>query len=215
MHVAIGLTFAQELIKEIVGALATALLVTIAGTVVVNNWSARRDERRARFELRNDLLKRSTHLAQEMYTKCQHTRRVLRTAQGKEREEALYYLDSAYLEFATAGQPLEFELGARYGFTDPGDVNSRDGANGVWEGWHQIRDLLTVYYFNLKAEYPGNVLERNARGYEGGFHSGLDLAQWNEDFSGMRRKIRATYEGALRRLVEAILSDDIITEKSR
>ena len=211
---AIGLTFTQELIKEIVGAAATALLVTVAGTFVVNRWSARRDERRARFELRNDLLKRSSHLAQEMYTKCQHTRRVLRTAQGEEREKAFYYLDSAYLEFATEGQPLEFELGARYGFTEDGDVTSRECANGVWEGWHQIRDLLTVYYFNLKAEYPGDVLERNARGYEGHFHSGLDLVQLKDDFRTMCGRIRTTYEAALRQLVQAILSDDIVTEKS-
>lgn len=218
--VVVALTFWQELAKEVVGALATAVLVTVAGTFVATTWSKRRDERRARFELRNDLLQRASGLAQQMYVTCQHTVRVLDVAQtDEEREKAIYFLDEGYLDFATAGPVLEFELGARYGFTKPGDVTARDVANGVWEGWHQIRDLLAVYYFSIKDDFRG-TLETNARGHGGAFHSGIVLKRPRDgvddrraDIEKMQEEIREVYSGALRRLVTAILADDITTEK--
>ena len=216
LSVVLALTFSQELIKEVLGAVATAVFVTIAGSLAVNGWSRRRDERRQRFELRNEPLERTSRLAQGMYTKCQHTRRVLRMAKGEAREVALYFLDETYLSFAPAAQALEFELGARYEFTGPDAAASRDVSQGVWEGWHQIRDLLTVYYFNLRDDFPDAVLRRNSRGYDDGFDSGIDLQPLQPlggVSSAMRKAIRKAYEPALRRLVEQILSADIVTEK--
>jgi hypothetical protein len=210
--VLVVLSFRQELIKELVGAAATAVLVTGIATFAITWWSRRRDERQARFELRNDLLKRSSRLAQEMYTKCQHTRRILRDGTEHDQHEALYFLDGAYLEFAAAAQTLEFELGARFGFTQPDSPMTRDVAIGVWEGWHQIRDLLTVYYFNLKDDYRGDVLETNSRD-DSGFHSGIDLVPLGSKASEMRKTIRRTYDPALRGLVERILSDTIVTQR--
>lgn len=210
---ALALTFWQEIVKEVVGALATAVLVTVAGTFVATTWSKRRDERSARFELRNDLLQRASGLAQRMYVKCQHTVRVLGAVQtDEEREKAHYFLDEGYLDFASNGPVLEFELGARYGFTEPGDVTEPREANGVWEGWHQIRDLLAVYYFSIKNDFR-DTLETNSRNYDGAFHSGMLLEPLRADVKQMQKEIREVYSAALRRLVTAILADDITTEK--
>jgi len=49
------------------------------------------------------------------------------------------------------------------------------GPDQSWWRWHQLRDLLTVYYFSLTEAFPGNVLTSNKFKFDGGFHSGLEL----------------------------------------
>jgi hypothetical protein len=88
--------------------------------------------------------------------------------------------------------------------------------------WHQIRDLLTAYYFNLKGQFPGDALKRNSKGYDNRFHSGVDLKAFVADKSKrpkptpdelkkMRDTIRREFEKALARLVNAMVTEKIKT----
>jgi len=160
------LTFQQELIKEAVGALATALLVALLATIAENEWSKRRDQRAAKFTVCTALLERASLVAQEMYTCCGHTMR-LKERNQRSSDDELDALDQEYFTFTPKSGALEHELGARYGFEDvliEAGSSSRNGSR-VRERWHQINDLLTVYYWKLR--YPDdlkNVFERNSLG---------------------------------------------------
>jgi hypothetical protein len=88
--------------------------------------------------------------------------------------------------------------------------------------WHQIRDLLTVYYFNLQGKFPGDVLKRNSKGYNNRFHSGVNVKAFVADKSKrpkatpielkrMRETIRGEFTKALPRLVSAMMTEKIKT----
>lgn len=96
-----------------------------------------------------------------------------------------------------------------------GDDSPNRPRSDVFVEWHQIRDLLTVYYFNLKGEFPGNALARNSIGYGRKFHSGIDLrsmvanphAPTKDELRSMRNRIRRAYEKTLRTLVKRMVAD--------
>jgi hypothetical protein len=259
------LSFWEEITKELVGAVATALLVTIVGGVLVAKWSqdaeARRskeasdlqharnkelsdlehqrrtaatDAEHARREaeteaehriedaaMRRDVLSRVTSVASSMYVACQDTRRKLQRP-GADLEALVRGLDRDYRRFAVAHRALEAELGARFGFRPlPLTAENLESPSGYVQGrWHQIADLLTVYYFNLIASFPGDVLKQNSKGTDDRFHSGLDLSEYIDvvghspdlarrevrtALSTMRRKIRQAYQPALEDLVTSIV----------
>lgn len=82
--------------------------------------------------------------------------------------------------------------------------------------WHQIHDLLSLYYYNLKEFLPGMVLAEASRGHDGNYHSGLDLTDYRdkashgaEDLRRMRVDIRTAYDEAMIDLARGITSDEI------
>jgi hypothetical protein len=233
-----ALTFGQEIWKSIITAFATAVLVTVAGGFIANFISKSWEARRETFELKTKLLDQAARTAQTMYATCQHTRRVLRDNSGntpaeiKRREDMLATLDNVYLTFSADATALETVLGARYGISwslprekqgqaksepDKQDNNAMEDSNlQVFWRWHQIWDLLTVYYFNLKGNFPGDpdVLKANSKGFEGKYHTGLDLESFVEKVTApekdelrrMRGAIRREYLDALPRLAESIVA---------
>ena len=82
--------------------------------------------------------------------------------------------------------------------------------------WHQVHDLLALYYYNLKENFPGIVLAETARDHDGNYHSGLDLGAYadknnldGEKLRRMRVDIRTAYDEAMIDLARGIMSGSI------
>lgn len=203
------LTFGQELAKAAVGPVLTAVLVTVGGGLAVNVVGKQRDDRRQRFELRTTLLERTSRVAGTMFITCQHVSRLLRGGLADaERKAVLADLDAKYQAFSVEATVVEQELGARFGFHRSLSQGKPDGLR-VFERWHQIADLLTVYVFNLKGGFPGDMLKNNTRGHDGRYHTGLDLPAQAGDLHAMRTALRRTYREAREDLVQRLLEEPI------
>jgi len=223
------MTFEQEIAKALIGALATAFFVTVLGGWMASKLTARGQIRRQEFETKAALVERASQVAQKMFVVCQHTRRILRDhvsateTDSRARRDALADLDSAYREFSAQSAALETVLGARYGVTwnsggDPmKDAKPSQSPSRVFWRWHQIRDLLTLYYFNLTGSFPGDALKRNSKGHGGRFHSGFDavglvekpMKPTPEGLSAMRGVIRRNFDEALPDLANAIMAEKV------
>lgn len=131
--------------------------------------------------------------------------------------ERMDSLDAAYLEFSTESNALETLLGARYGVAWTLVQGSSETPKRVFVRWHQIRDLLTLYYFNVKEDFPGKSLSTNSKGYNRCYHSGLNAAAYfrdpraplNGELETMRADIRTKYDEALKELCQGLLDDPI------
>jgi hypothetical protein len=92
--------------------------------------------------------------------------------------------------------------------------------------WHQISDLLTVYYFGLCGNFRRDVLRNNSRCHDserynddkcnGELHSGLELEGMVKDpqhptdteLKGILDKIRPLFSEQMPVLADAILKED-------
>jgi hypothetical protein len=231
----IAMGFTEQLAVSAVSGALSAVVVTVLGGVGVW-WLTRRSElRREDFEIRTSLVERAARTAQEMFMVCQHARRMQKLtpdnqpAQLDARERAMRALDEAYLRFSSESAALETVLGARFGESggpsDPG-TPATEQPHVYWQ-WHQIGDLLTVFYFNLAGYFPedvlhhpdstgGQVIKRNSCGFEGKFHSGVDfIAMMKTDDKHitklrlMRQQIRKIYREVLPRLAERLMTQSI------
>ena len=131
------------------------------------------------FEIRAALLGRTTRCAQGMYVTCQHVARRLADAQShpdviardKQTAQAIALLHEEYRTFATEARALQIQIGARFPIREPENVAATPeavSAGQSWWRWHQIYDLLTIYYFSLTGGFraENHVLATNERGYE-------------------------------------------------
>jgi hypothetical protein len=215
----LALTFWQEIAKSGISAAVAAVLAVVGGYFAADRWGARRDhereeidkrlqERALERELRSDLATRTISVAATMYVACQHG---ARQGPGLDTEA----LDRAYLAFSVDSRALMTVLDIRY--QHDGDVPADRGEDDLdpLTLWHQIRDLLTLYYFALKRGFPGDVLQSNARGHQGGFHSGLDTTSYfpglpdsgptEEELEAFLVAVRQTYEATAVDLGNALL----------
>ncbi len=104
--------------------------------------------------------------------------------------------DKEYLVWATKCEGLEQELGARFG---PGSEPRQT--------WHQIRDLLTVRYFNLRGKNTPELRHRNAQ--QGSTrHSGLSEAELEDPVS-----VLDTFHSALAALYTEILAARLVVAR--
>ncbi len=211
------MSFLQQTWLTLIQTSSTALLVVILGGIVGTSWSRRRELRRESFEVRTKLLNDTASVGQGMYVFMQHTRRRIIQAgeDSKERQQALEALDEHFLDFSTEAAALQTLLGARFGVSRA--VPSGDATHlPPFLRWHQIHDLLSLYYYNLKEFFPGIVLAEASRGNDGNYHSGLDLTDYHdkasrgaEDLRRMRVDIRTAYDEAMIDLARGIASDNI------
>jgi hypothetical protein len=174
---------------------------------------------RQEFNLRTALLDRSSKCAQKMFVTCQDVRRKQADYFGKKDpistakwEEARSLLDRSYLDFNAEAEAIETELGARYGIPEDQKVDS------VYVLWHQVSDLLTLYYFNLCRNFRKDILDRNAKS-ESKRHSGLGLEKLKvanpqnptlDELRDMRHEIRPCFNEAMPKFASAVLNDDLI-----
>jgi hypothetical protein len=158
------------------------------------------EEQRREFQLRTSLLDRAVQCAQKMYATASMfvvCKRTFRRHGGREMYhgpaelaerrtiEALMNFDQIYLEFSAEEAALEIELGARYGEYDMGEdlmqetdtsAIEANRAGETYVRWHQIHDLLTVYYFGLCGNFRVDVLKSNSP-RDGPLHSGVDFTK--------------------------------------
>lgn len=176
------------------------------------------ERQREDFKVRTSLLDRSSRCTQEMFATCQHVRRVKTDAvvddpNGQAVTKARELLDRAYLEFSTESLAIETELGARFGEL----WVKGDGKGEAFLRWHQVRDLLTLYYFALTDRFRGNVLVRNSDGYESKMHSGVKFTAMvanpdrpsAQEVARVIQNIRTAFWESMPKLAEAVLRDEI------
>ncbi|WP_344808302.1 hypothetical protein [Microlunatus ginsengisoli] len=223
--IALDLSFPQTLVVTVVGALVTALAAVAAGYVAANSLRQKRKDadeaataRQAAlsrdFGIRSELAERTAVCAATMYINCQDAGRHLRTTAFR-RSRILGRLDEAYRRFSVDSRALETLLELRFGTAAlRPEQSSTAGGGAVVMYWHQVRDLLTLYYFNLRGGYPGRVLEGNSIDDDGAFHAGFDAvafgATTERGLAEMRAKIRKEYDAALVNFVGALRADPIL-----
>ncbi|MFH8698869.1 hypothetical protein [Streptomyces chartreusis] len=210
------MTFSEQLWLALVQASSTALLVTVLGSVAMTSWTARRERGRADFETRTRLLDDIARVGQGTYVFMQHTRRqVLRASGESAKQEALKALDQRFLDFSIEAAQIQTLLGARFGVARAVPPADRTELPPFLR-WHQVHDLLALYYYNLKEDFPGIVLAETARGHGGNYHSGLDLGAYadknsldGERLRRMRVDIRTAYDEAMIDLARGIMTSSI------
>ncbi len=187
------------------------------------------------FRLRTSLLDRAARCAQRMYVVCQHVRRVQRDV-GNLPNEVRGQLDTAYLDFSAEAAALETEFRARFRARDPEDLRLEPSVSTesfrIEEGekqesvtylrWHQVSDLLAVYYFALCENFRRDVLRNNSP-HDGRTHSGVDFTQMvprpeettevrptPEEAKAVIQRIRLEFLAAMPALAEHALREPLI-----
>ncbi|MFF0943323.1 hypothetical protein ACFYE2_03735 [Kocuria sp. CPCC 205300] len=186
------------------------------------------ERQRENFEVRASLLDRAVRCAQAMFITCQHVRRVKADAVGraapcKAAEDGRDLLDRAYLQFSTEAAAIQTELGARF----QEKRNEGDAAGEAFLRWHQMEDLLTVYYYDLCGRFRGEVLARNSKGHDGEgkkceddsgwLHSGIDFTPVvsdpdrpkTDELKEVRRLLRKEFWETMPKFAAAVLKDEI------
>lgn len=100
--------------------------------------------------------------------------------------------DEVYLNWASGAELLERELGARFGWNSQAEIL-----------WHQVRDLLTVRYFDLRGRNTPGLRRKNCRTSDK-FHSGL-----TETELGDRKIVLGAFHEAMRNLADELLNADL------
>jgi hypothetical protein len=161
-------TFGQELMLDLVGPIATALVGTLAVGVFVRWATDRSQDRRAAKTLRHELISMMSQAAGRVYMQTRHFERVKKAGHGvdKAREE----LDHQYLDTRVDGTVLEQRLRAYFDDEDPRD----DDVTRPAVLWHATLDLLAVRYFVLTDQSTDTLLRDNEK-TQGRFHSGLSF----------------------------------------
>jgi hypothetical protein len=200
--------FWQRALLQSVAPVVTAVIGTLLfGSLAA--WITRRaQDRRARYELRHQLIGELTAAASALYLHTQHYWRVLE--QGRDGEAnppsatregepagmvapptestARKELDEQYLKSRVAGEVLESKLAAYFASEHPRDC------------WHRTMDLLTVRYFQLINRATEKLRRENA----GPEHSGLT----SEALKSPKLVLR-TYRESLAAAIEAVLQEPL------
>lgn len=218
---------------QVLGVAVIGGLVTVATSTLQHNRQLQLDKdrkkdladaeslerQREQFKIRATLLDRTASCAQRMFVTGQHVRRMQSDSARAEGSspmapDTLALLDDAYLQFSAEAAALQIELGARFGIRMSDEEDP--GSGWAYLRWHQISDLLTVYYFNLRGNFRRDVLKRNSK-TAAELHAGLDFQSMVTDpqrptpqeLSAMRRSIRKEFAVALPRLAQAIADDEL------
>jgi hypothetical protein len=209
-------TFSQQMWLVLLQTSSTALFVGVLGTVAGASWSHRREVRKESFETRTKLLNDVAHTGQGMYVFLQHSRRrIIQAKSSHERAKALEVLDERFLAFSIEAAELQTLIGARFGV-----VRAAPAGDTIhmppFLRWHQVHDLLALYYYNLKEFFPGIVLVETSVGHDDNYHSGLDMSAYldrsnldAEHLRLMRVEIRKAYDEAMIDLARGITSEHI------
>lgn len=238
----LALTFQQELIKAVVSAVCGAIAVTASGYVAVEAWGrrrARRDEEarqrqqaaRDEYELRSSMVENCARTASAMWIACQYQSRTGRFGWTLVRwPQRLFHLQgtgpnlhAAYVTFNVESKVLETLLEVRF-MPAPWVIRGEPGNEEINQAldpatrWHQIADLLTIYYFSLLGRFYGDSLETNVLGHGGRLHSGLSPAQLpdtprpsRQEIRELQGRVRAAYQVALPALELALLQEPLRT----
>jgi hypothetical protein len=191
-------------------------------------------DRQESFKIRAELLDRTARCAAQMYVTCRHVERLqanggVSTGFAVSRQSALLaapaLLDERFLAFSAEGLTVQTEIEARFRTSNVQvDLDSQPGTEGRDVGmgesslrWHQVYDVLTVYYYSLTGTFPADLL-RDTSATPERFHSGLDLAPTVVDVSAptpaeltdLQAMLRKQYVDTMPRLARALLNEQLI-----
>lgn len=158
-----------------------------------------------------------------MWITCQHAWRLLRNGDSESttddtKSATFALLNEAYLKFSADAAALATVLGARYGVEETESTGQTTSTRSrVSVTWHQIRDLMTIYYYNLLGRMPEELLKTYSQGYKEKRHSGLELRRFfadpakpkSEELTDLRETIVLEYLKALEDLTTAMMKDRI------
>jgi hypothetical protein len=186
-------TFSQELLLGVYDnfftPLFTALFVAGAATLAVwlvqGSAQARRDAR----QLAQRCNRRAVQIAGAFYGETQrYWRKFDKPVDwGALSDDDKKGFDVAYAKFSLDADVFEQELASWYGW----DSNVR-------LTWHQIWDLLTVRYFDVRnrpKRATDGLVDANSKGHEDKYHSGLTAAELRDP-----KTLLDAYRKSLRRL---------------
>ena len=215
---------------QVMGVVCVGAFVTLGGAALESarrKRAEREASRREDFETRTAMLDRAMRCAQGMFVACQNARRrfddldetgverrspLSPDAAEIARAEVQRELDERYVDFGVEARAIQTIIGARYTTTvSPEPMPDEDAETGIevgedqaWWRWHQVYDLLVVYYFSISGNFRRNVLRTNSRGHNGQFHAGYDFdaANFKDDaerpnFGEIEKAIRYEFPLAL------------------
>jgi hypothetical protein len=170
------------LVQRLLVAASGSLITTVVGTVgfgfflwwLTNRATAqraaderKRDEISQAAQIKHDLLAATAEVSATFYLAVQAYWRKIKKEQLKEedKDQARREVEEQYRDSRKGFIVLEARLEAYFESDKPRET------------WHKMDDLLTVRYFQLKDQATDELLERNAKGYEGKEHSGLTVEE--------------------------------------
>jgi hypothetical protein len=160
------LGFWQQAALKLIDVVLTASLITAAAALAVSRAQRRWDARKAETTLRHELIKRASELQGTFYFTTQNFQRCQdAAADGAVAKNVSDKLDADYLAFATGSHVLEQELRAWFGAASEAVARA-----------HQVSDLLTVRYFDLKGRNTPGLRAKNAQSPDK-LHSGLTTGE--------------------------------------
>jgi hypothetical protein len=207
------MSFEQSIVLELCKAVFTAIFVAGGAGVIVWRFQANATQRAQNLERERSEMAQQRQLAAELErdkralkTNCVNevtasagsfyfqTQRFWRQTGHPDiwGEPQPHQFDQAYVSWAPRAEAIESELGARYGW------NSRAEAL-----WHQVRDLLTIRYFDLRGRNSEGLRQNNCRTDEK-LHSGLTADELLD-----RKTVLRTYHLAMQGLTQELISADI------
>ena len=97
------------------------------------------------------------------------------------------------------------------------EASLEGGQPNVTTQWHQLKHLLTIYYFSLKRWFPGKVIDRNSVGYGRHLHSGLRLDKYMpnpneptaEGLEELQKDLRLKFEAITKALSQGLLTEPL------
>jgi len=182
----------EELFEKILVALVGPLTATIVGTLIIGlfvAWITRRaQDRRARYELRRQLISEMTEAASALLYLTEHYRKVKEGALGEEVQlaDVVPTLHKQYSETRTAGTVLEARLRAYF------------DSDHARHHWHAAIDLLEMRYYHVL----GRLSERKRTLNAGARHTGLTAEQLED-----RKLIDKAYAERLDDAIRAVLTE--------
>ena len=182
----------DELFEKILVAVVGPLTAAIVGTLIIGlfvAWITRRaQDRRARYELRRQLISEMTEAASALLYVIDHYRKVKEGALGEEVQLAdiVPILHGQYRKTRTVGTVLEARLRAYF------------DSDYARHHWHAAIDLLEIRYYHVL----GRLTERKRHLNAGASHTGL-TAEHLEDL----KLIDKAYTERLNDAIQAVLTE--------
>lgn len=183
--------FFDRLVLQIAGPVVAALLGTLIIGLFVGWVTRRSQDRRARYELRHELVSQMTLSANELYFAILHYRRAKeeRLGEGLTLAEVAPVVHEQYRKTRAMGHVLDSRLQAYFQTDKPRRC------------WHAAVDLLAVQYYTVLDQLSDDILRSNA----GGKHSGLSMDQLRN-----HKLVIDTFRQTLRTATSAVLTEPLL-----
>lgn len=191
-----NLSFQQEIVLQLVGPVAAAVL----GTVIIGGIAqvvAREVQRRqADRKFREALVARISQIAYSIHYRLEHYNRWIRHSQPDEaeRQGARQELERAFIEERVRLGALQNELDTYFGVSRAGN------------SLHRLSDLAMIKYVYM-THAPASQVDELSQAVTGPQHTGLNIDQLSDE-----RLVQSRLTAALRDTLDGVLRDPLKRE---